>query len=141
MDVKWTVNSRFTIYVLIFGFFFVGPDQIPLREEFEQITLKAMLNRFSGDNGPDVITSTQLSWLACLAASVSRDSVQILVTHNSLGEGISESLHSACQGSHHQRLPDYVMIICSSRIRGNEFCVLVLGQLCLSTACHGFGEY
>nr|XP_023663167.1 GREB1-like protein [Paramormyrops kingsleyae] len=106
----------------------LSPDQIPLREEFEQITLKAMLNRLSGDNGPDVITSTQLSWLACLAASVSRDSVQILVTHNSLGEGISEFLHSACQGSRHQRLPDYVMIICSSRIRGNEFCVLVLGK-------------
>ncbi|XP_048886273.1 GREB1-like protein isoform X3 [Brienomyrus brachyistius] len=106
----------------------LNPDQIPLREEFEQISLKAMLNRHSGDDGPDVITSTQLSWLACLAASVSRDSVQILVTHNSLGEGISESLHSVCQGSRDQRLPDYVMIICSSRIRGNEFCVLVLGK-------------
>ncbi|XP_066575361.1 GREB1-like protein isoform X1 [Amia ocellicauda] len=114
----------------------LGSDQIPLREEFEQITLKAM------QGGPSLkeqaplhlgssvtsISPAQLPWLARLTASVSRDSVQVLITPNSLGEGISESLRSLSEMPPQQSLPDYVVVICSSKTRGNEFCVLVLGK-------------
>uniref|UniRef100_A0A3Q1C9P8 GREB1-like protein n=1 Tax=Amphiprion ocellaris TaxID=80972 RepID=A0A3Q1C9P8_AMPOC len=79
-------------------------------EELEQIVLK-------------------LPWLARLEASVSGGSVQVVVTHNSLGEGISESLRSLSEGPQHQQcLPTYVVIICASKMSGNEFCVLVLGK-------------
>lgn len=100
-------------------------NQIPLREELEQIVLKAMLCC----PGNLAISPSQLPWLARLEASVSGGSVQVVVTHNSLGEGISESLRSLSEGpQHQQRLPTYVVIICASKMNGNEFCVLVLGE-------------
>lgn len=102
-----------------------GSDQIPLREELEQIILKAML---SCPGGP-VISSSQLPWLARLEASVSGGTVQVVVSHNSLGEGISESLRSLSEGPQHQKcLPTYVVIICASKMSGNEFCTLVFGE-------------
>nr|XP_015209145.1 PREDICTED: GREB1-like protein isoform X1 [Lepisosteus oculatus] len=114
----------------------LGPDQIPLREEFEQIALKAMQGERPLQEqgvpqpGPGAasIAPAQLPWLARLAASVSQDSVQVLVTHSSLGEGISESLRSLSEVPPQQRLPDYVVVICASKMRGSEFCVLVLGK-------------
>uniref|UniRef100_A0AAQ4PIB2 GREB1 like retinoic acid receptor coactivator n=1 Tax=Gasterosteus aculeatus aculeatus TaxID=481459 RepID=A0AAQ4PIB2_GASAC len=103
----------------------LGPMQIPLREELEQIVLKAML---CCPRGP-AISPSQLPWLARLEASVSGGSVQVVVTHNSLGEGISESLRSLTEGPQPQKcLPTYVVIICASKMSGNEFCVLVLGK-------------
>ncbi|MGH0145150.1 UNVERIFIED_CONTAM: hypothetical protein FKN15_025062 [Acipenser sinensis] len=116
----------------------LSSDQIPLREEFEQIVLKAMqglplqehLSLLPSTGLPSCysVSQAQLPWLARLTASVSRDSVHVLVTHNSLGEGISETLRSLSEIPPQQRLPDYVVVICTSKMRGNEFCVLVLGQ-------------
>uniref|UniRef100_A0A672GJP1 Uncharacterized protein n=1 Tax=Salarias fasciatus TaxID=181472 RepID=A0A672GJP1_SALFA len=103
----------------------LGSEQIPLREELEQIALKAML---CCPGGP-AITPAQLPWLARLEASVSGGSVQVVVTHNTLGEGIFDSLRSLSEGPQHQQcLPTYVVIICASKMNGNEFCVLVLGK-------------
>uniref|UniRef100_A0A8C0VJK3 GREB1-like protein n=1 Tax=Cyanistes caeruleus TaxID=156563 RepID=A0A8C0VJK3_CYACU len=112
----------------------LGPDQIPLREEFEQIMLKAMqeftLRERSLQMSAQCISVSpgQLPWLARLIASVSRDLVHVVVTQNSLAEGISETLRSLNEMKHQQKLPDYVVAICASKIRGNEFCVVVLGQ-------------
>uniref|UniRef100_A0A8P4KQ22 GREB1 like retinoic acid receptor coactivator n=1 Tax=Dicentrarchus labrax TaxID=13489 RepID=A0A8P4KQ22_DICLA len=112
-------------YLALISVFLAGSEQIPLREELEQIVLKAML---CCPGGP-AISPSQLPWLARLEASVSGGSVQVVVTHNSLGEGISESLRSLSEGPHHQQcLPTYVVIICASKMSGNEFCVLVLGK-------------
>ncbi|XP_061452572.1 GREB1-like protein isoform X7 [Rhineura floridana] len=112
----------------------LGPDKIPLREEFEQIVLKAM-QEFTLREQPLQMSAQcislsplQLPWLARLIASVSQDMVHVVVTQNSLAEGISETLRSLSEMKHQQRLPDYVVAICSSKIRGNEFCVVVLGQ-------------
>ncbi|XP_038859134.1 LOW QUALITY PROTEIN: GREB1-like protein [Salvelinus namaycush] len=103
----------------------LGSEQIPLREVFEQIVLKAML---ICPGGPS-ISPAQLPWLARLEASVSGGRVQVLVTQNSLGEGISESLRSLCSGPPHQQcLPTYVVIVFASKMSGNELCVLVLGK-------------
>uniref|UniRef100_A0A673ZK92 GREB1 like retinoic acid receptor coactivator n=1 Tax=Salmo trutta TaxID=8032 RepID=A0A673ZK92_SALTR len=103
----------------------LGSEQIPLREVFEQIVLKAML---ICPGGPS-ISPAQLPWLARLEASVSGGRVQVLVSQNSLGEGISESLRSLCNGPLHQQcLPTYVVIVFASKMSGNEFCVLVLGK-------------
>ncbi|XP_072297007.1 GREB1-like protein isoform X3 [Eucyclogobius newberryi] len=102
----------------------LGPHQIPLREELEQIVLKAML---CCPGGPAIVPA-QLPWLARLEASVSGGSVQVVVTHNSLGEGISESLRTLSEGPLHQCLPTYVVIVCASKMSGSEFCVLVLGK-------------
>ncbi|XP_058871640.1 GREB1-like protein isoform X3 [Acipenser ruthenus] len=116
----------------------LGSDQIPLREEFEQIVLKATQGLLLQERSsllPSTglpscysVSQAQLPWLARLTASVSRDSVHVLVTLNSLGEGISETLRSLSEIPPQQRLPDYVVVICTSKMRGNEFCVLVLGQ-------------
>ncbi|GAB0182633.1 GREB1-like protein [Grus japonensis] len=112
----------------------LGPDQIPLREEFEQIMLKAMqeftLRERSLQMSAQCISVSpgQLPWLARLIASVSRDLVHVVVTQNSLAEGISETLRSLNEMKHQQKLPDYVVAICASKIRGNEFCVVVLGD-------------
>uniref|UniRef100_A0A8C2HHW3 GREB1-like protein n=1 Tax=Cyprinus carpio TaxID=7962 RepID=A0A8C2HHW3_CYPCA len=104
----------------------LGTEQIPLREEFEQIILKAML---CGPTGPPV-SPAQLPWLARMEASVSGGCVQVLVSHGSLGEGISESLRSLSETPPQQQqcLPNYVLIICTSKSGANEFCVLVLGK-------------
>ncbi|XP_050004774.1 GREB1-like protein isoform X2 [Alexandromys fortis] len=112
----------------------LGPDQIPLREEFEQIMLKAMQEFTVRERTPQMgapctpVSPGQLPWLARLAASVSQDMVHVIVTQNSLAEGISETLRLLSETKHYQRLPDYVVAICASKIRGNEFCVVVLGQ-------------
>lgn len=79
------------------------------------------------------VSPGQLPWLARLIASVSRDLVHVVVTQNSLAEGISETLRSLNEMKHHQKLPDYVVAICASKIRGNEFCVVVLGKCICST--------
>ncbi|CAL8280576.1 unnamed protein product [Lota lota] len=103
----------------------LGPNQIPLREEFEQIVLKAML---CCPGGP-AVSPSQLPWLARLEASVSGGGVQVLVTSGSLGEGISESLRSLSEGPLPQQcVPTYVVIICVAKMGGTEFCVLVLGK-------------
>ncbi|KAM6219966.1 GREB1-like protein isoform 2-T2 [Rhynchocyon petersi] len=112
----------------------LGPDQIPLREEFEQIMLKAMQEFTLRERALQMaaqwmpVSPGQLPWLARLVASVSQDSVHVIVTQNSLAEGISETLRILSEARHYQRLPDYVVAICTSKIRGNEFCVIVLGQ-------------
>lgn len=81
--------------------------------------------------GRPVISSSQLPWLARLEASVSGGTVQVVVSHNSLGEGISESLRALSEGPQHQKcLPTYVVIICASKMSGNEFCTLVFGERC-----------
>lgn len=73
------------------------------------------------------LSPVQLPWLARLIASVSQDLVHVVITQNSLAEGISETLRSLSEMKRQQRLPDYVVAICTSKIRGNEFCVVVLG--------------
>ncbi|KAM8839118.1 GREB1-like protein isoform 2-T7 [Synchiropus picturatus] len=103
----------------------LGSEQIPLREELEQIVLRAMLSCAGGA----AVSPSQLPWLARLEASVSGGHVQVVVTHGTLGEGISESLRSLSEGPPQQRgLPTYVLIICASKLSGSEFCVLVLGK-------------
>ncbi|XP_037838384.1 GREB1-like protein isoform X1 [Chlorocebus sabaeus] len=112
----------------------LGPDQVPLREEFEQIMLKAMQEFTLRERALQIgaqcvpVSPGQLPWLARLIASVSQDLVHVIVTQNSLAEGISETLRTLSEMRHYQRLPDYVVAICASKIRGNEFCVVVLGQ-------------
>ncbi|XP_053099268.1 GREB1-like protein isoform X3 [Hemicordylus capensis] len=112
----------------------LGPDKIPLREEFEQIMLKAMQEFTLREQSLQMsaqcisLSPAQLPWLARLIASVSQDMVHVVVTQNSLAEGISETLRSLSEVKRQQRLPDYVVAICTSKIRGNEFCVVVLGQ-------------
>ncbi|XP_039875197.1 GREB1-like protein isoform X5 [Simochromis diagramma] len=114
-----------TILLTLQYFARLGSEQIPLREELEQIVLKAML---CCPGGP-AISPLQLPWLARLEASVSGGSVQVVVTNNSLGEGISESLRSLAEGPPQQQcLPTYVVIICASKMSGSEFCVIVLGK-------------
>nr|XP_031546023.1 GREB1-like protein [Vicugna pacos] len=128
---KKALNRKKILPVILFN---LGPDQIPLREEFEQIMLKAM-QEFTlreralqmGAQCPPV-SPGQLPWLARLIASVSQDLVHVIVTQNSLAEGISETLRTLSEMRHYQKLPDYVVTICASKIRGNEFCVVVLGQ-------------
>ncbi|KAM4706002.1 GREB1-like protein [Rhinophrynus dorsalis] len=112
----------------------LGPDQMPIREVFEQIVLKA-LQDFTYKERPlqlgspaTPVSQAQLPWLARLSASVSQDLVHVLVTQNSLAEGISETLRSLVEMKHQQKLPDYVVAICSSKMRGNEFCVIALGK-------------
>ncbi|XP_053323683.1 GREB1-like protein [Spea bombifrons] len=112
----------------------LGSDQIPIREVFEQIVLKALQEFTYKENSLQMgssalcISQAQLPWLARLSASVSQDLVHVLVTQNSLAEGISETLRSLCEVKLTQKLPDYVVAICSSKVRGNEFCVIALGQ-------------
>ncbi|KAM4029353.1 GREB1-like protein isoform 2-T3 [Anomaloglossus baeobatrachus] len=117
----------------------LGPDQIPIREVFEQIVLKALQEFTYKDRSTQMnslgmcVSQAQLPWLARLSASVSQDLVHVLVTQNSLAEGISETLLSLGDVKHQQKLPDYVVIICCSKVRGNEFCVIALGK-CQSRA-------
>ncbi|XP_077208750.1 GREB1-like protein isoform X4 [Paroedura picta] len=112
----------------------LGPDKIPLREEFEQIMLKAMQEFTVREQSLQMsaqyisLSPAQLPWLARLIASVSQDMVHVVVSQNSLAEGISETLRSLIEMKRQQKLPDYVVAICTSKIRGNEFCVVVLGQ-------------
>ncbi|XP_078253428.1 GREB1-like protein isoform X2 [Rhinoraja longicauda] len=112
----------------------LGPDQMPLREEFEQIMLKAiqdssLKDRYLQLGAPcSTVSPGQLPWLARLAASVSRDLVQVVFSQNSLAEGISETLRTFGDVHLQQKVPNYVVVICTSKIRGNEFCVVVLGH-------------
>lgn len=119
-------------YILCFVFLSVSDsDKIPMREELEQFMLKAML---CGPGGT-AISPSQLPWLARLEASISGGNIQVVVTHNSLGDGLSESLRSLCESPNQQPLPTYVVIICTSKMSGNEFCVLVLGECTTRSRC------
>ncbi|KAK3545633.1 hypothetical protein QTP70_008545 [Hemibagrus guttatus] len=108
----------------------LGSEQIPMREEFEQIVLKATV---CGSAVPP-ITAVQLPWLTRVEASVSGGSIQVLLAQSSLGEGITETLRSLSENTHlqqqqAQRLPNYVLIIHTSASAGvSEFCIVVLGK-------------
>ncbi|XP_043921312.1 GREB1-like protein [Protopterus annectens] len=112
----------------------LGVDQMPLREEFEQVILKAIQEVTLKERALQIsplctaVSPAQLPWLARLTASAAREFVHVLVTQNSLAEGISETLRSLSEMQSRQRLPNYVFIVCSSKMRGSEFCVIVLGQ-------------
>lgn len=134
MIIPGSITFWYEILLFCLFVFNVGPDQIPLREEFEQIMLKAMQEFSLRERSLQMsaqcvsVSPGQLPWLARLIASVSRDLVHVVVTQNSLAEGISETLRSLNEMKHQQKLPDYVVAICTSKIRGSEFCVVVLGE-------------
>ncbi|XP_076828572.1 GREB1-like protein isoform X2 [Brachyhypopomus gauderio] len=111
----------------------LGAEQIPLREEFEQMMLKAVLCGAAAPplSSPSPVTPAQLPWLARVEASVSGGNIQVLVSHTSLGEGISETLRSLSEAPptlQQQVLPRYVLIIHATVGGAYDFCVMVLGK-------------
>lgn len=126
---KETLILMMIILMVVVFVMAAGSEQIPMREEFEQIVLKAAV---CGVAVPP-ITATQLPWLARVEASVSGGSVQVLLAQSSLGEGIADTLRSLSENTHlqqqTQRPPNYVLIIHTSAAAGaSEFCIMVLGE-------------
>lgn len=127
---KETLIPMMIILMVVVFVMVAGSEQIPMREEFEQILLKAAV---CGAAVPP-ITATQLPWLARVEASVSGGSVQVLLAQSSLGEGIADTLRSLSENTHlqqqqTQRPPNYVLIIHTSAAAGtSEFCIMVLGE-------------
>lgn len=73
------------------------------------------------------VTSAQLPWLAGLAASSCNDSVHIIECSYSLAEGLSEMFKLLIEGKLIKT--NYVVIICASRNRAIDSCIVITGEI------------
>ncbi|XP_041109472.1 protein GREB1-like isoform X2 [Polyodon spathula] len=127
-----------TVYYLVQ----LAPDQVPLIEDLEQVFMyprrESHLTEIrqyqqtdpqvspQGSSQKQPVTPAQLPWLARLAASSSNNSVQVIVSTNTLAEGLSETFKCLVQGKLAQT--NFVVILCTSASRGTESCVVVTGK-------------
>ncbi|XP_058255959.1 protein GREB1 [Hemibagrus wyckioides] len=127
-----------TVYYLVQ----LGPDQIPLMEDLEQILMHSWREShlteirqyqqshvqfpapFPGLAQP--ITPSQLPWLAKLATSSCGDSVLVLDTAPSVSEALADTFQRLMEGklSH----THFVVIICMGRSQETESCIVVTGK-------------
>ncbi|KAG2468773.1 GRB1L protein, partial [Polypterus senegalus] len=127
-----------TVYYLVQ----LAPDQIPLIEDLEQIFMKSWRDSHVTEirqyqqvhtqvtpqslSQMQPVTQAQLPWLARLAASSCNDSVRIVESTSSLAEGLAETFKSLIDNRLTQT--NFVVIICVSKLRGTESCVVVTGK-------------
>lgn len=121
----------------------IASDQVPLIEDLEQIFMRSWRESHLSEIRqyqqaipqafPQVssqitpVTSTQLPWLAGLAASSCNDSVHIIECNYSLAEGLSEMFKMLVEGKLVKT--NYVVIICACRNRTIDSCIAVTGEL------------
>ncbi|XP_048790682.1 protein GREB1 isoform X5 [Lagopus muta] len=127
-----------TVYYLVQ----LASDQVPLIEDLEQIFMRSwreshlseirQYQQMIPQTFPQVpsqiapVTSAQLPWLAGLAASSCNDSVHIIECSYSLAEGLSEMFKLLIEGKLIKT--NYVVIICASRNRAIDSCIVITGK-------------
>ncbi|NXC40777.1 GREB1 protein, partial [Penelope pileata] len=126
-----------TVYYLVQ----LASDQVPLIEDLEQIFMRSWRESHLSEirqyqqavpqTFPQVpsiapVTSAQLPWLAGLAASSCNDSVHIIECSYSLAEGLSEMFKLLIEGK--LMKTNYVVIICASRNRAIDSCIVITGK-------------
>ncbi|XP_053538631.1 protein GREB1 isoform X1 [Ictalurus punctatus] len=127
-----------TVYYLVQ----LGPDQIPLMEDLEQILMRSWreshlteIRQYQQSHAQfpaplpglaQPLTSSQLPWLAKLATSSCGDTVLVLDTAPSLSEALVDTFRRLMEGklSH----THFLVIICMGRSQGTESCVVVTGK-------------
>lgn len=120
----------------------LGPDQIPLMEDLEQILMRSWreshlteIRQYQQSHAQfpaplpglaQPLTSSQLPWLAKLATSSCGDAVLVLDTALSLSEALADIFRRLMEGklSH----THFVVIICMGRSQETESCVVVTGK-------------
>lgn len=125
----------------------LGPDQIPLMEDLEQILMRSWreshlteIRQYQQSHAqfpaplPDLaqpLTPSQLPWLAKLATSSCGDAVLVLDTAPLLSEALADTFRRLMEGklSH----THFVVIICMGRSQETESCVVVTGKRLFST--------
>lgn len=123
-------------------FLILGPDQIPLMEDLEQILMRSWreshlteIRQYQQIHAQfpaplpglaQPLTPSQLPWLAKLATSSCGDAVVVLDTAPSLSEALADTFRRLMEGklSH----THFVVIICMSRSQETESCVVVTGK-------------
>uniref|UniRef100_A0A4W3I601 Growth regulating estrogen receptor binding 1 n=1 Tax=Callorhinchus milii TaxID=7868 RepID=A0A4W3I601_CALMI len=127
-----------TVYYLVQ----LAPDQAPLIEDLEHILVRwwqesnltetkqyqQILPQSVHCVPPQTlaVSPTQLPWLAKLAASSCKNVVRILDSFNSLAEGLEETFKLLSK--YKLQETNFVVIICVSKSRGTESCVVVTGK-------------
>ncbi|KAI6071671.1 Protein GREB1 isoform X2 [Aix galericulata] len=128
--------------LLLTVYYLVQLDQVPLIEDLEQIFMRSWRESHLSEirqyqqaipqTFPQVpsqiapVTSAQLPWLAGLAASSCNDSVHIIECSYSLAEGLSEMFKLLIEGKLIKT--NYVVIICASRNRAIDSCIVITGK-------------
>lgn len=120
----------------------LGPDQIPLMEDLEQILMRSWreshlteIRQYQQSHAQfpaplpglaQPLTPSQLPWLAKLATSSCGDAVLVLDTAPSLTEALADTFQRLMEGklSH----THFVVIICMSRSQETESCIVVTGK-------------
>nr|XP_054772860.1 GREB1-like protein [Lytechinus pictus] len=110
-------------------------DDAPTKGELDAAMLRARQDTSIKDlagqhNIPQFTTvaPAQLPLLAKLAVASSNGRVKILISQNSIAEGLSEMLKWLASSLKDTKRPKYVVVIHVSRQRGTEFCVAVVGS-------------
>ncbi|KAB5562529.1 hypothetical protein PHYPO_G00018820 [Pangasianodon hypophthalmus] len=127
-----------TVYYLVQ----LGPDQIPLMEDLEQILMRSWreshlteIRQYQQSHAQfpaplpglaQPLTPSQLPWLAKLATSSCGDAVLVLDTSPSLSEALTDTFRRLIEGklSH----THFVVIICMGRSQETESCIVVTGK-------------
>ncbi|TSO67472.1 Protein GREB1 [Bagarius yarrelli] len=127
-----------TVYYLVQ----LGPDQIPLMEDLEQILMHSWreshlteIRQYQQSHAQfpaplpglaQPLTPSQLPWLAKLATTSCGDAVLVLDTALSVSEALADTFRRLIEGKlSHTR---FVVIICMGRSQETESCVVVTGK-------------
>uniref|UniRef100_A0A674ELK8 Growth regulating estrogen receptor binding 1 n=1 Tax=Salmo trutta TaxID=8032 RepID=A0A674ELK8_SALTR len=124
-----------TVYYLVQ----LGPDQVPLIEDLEQIFMRSWreshlseIHQYQqpqpGLSLPQAqpLTPSQLPWLANLAASSCGGGVVVLGEKASMALGLADTFSRLMEGQ--LAHTNYVVIICTAKGQETESCMVVTGQ-------------
>uniref|UniRef100_A0A8C5G847 Growth regulating estrogen receptor binding 1 n=1 Tax=Gouania willdenowi TaxID=441366 RepID=A0A8C5G847_GOUWI len=134
------LSTEMQILLTVYYLVQLGPDQVPLIEDLEQIFMRSWREshlseirqyqqpQTSGIQGSQQpLTSSQLPWLAQLAASSCGESVLLLAENvESLAQGLQQMFSRLMEG----RLENtnYVVIIVTAARQETQSCVVVTGK-------------
>ncbi|XP_036406212.1 protein GREB1-like [Megalops cyprinoides] len=136
------LSTEMQILLTVYYLVQLAPDQVPLIQDLEQIFMRSWRESHlmeirqyqqtpahplpTQPPGPaQPVSATQLPWLAKLATSSCGDSVLVLDTPGSLAEGLTEAFRRMMDRE--LAHTNYVVIICTSKGRATESCVVVTG--------------
>ncbi|XP_051880526.1 LOW QUALITY PROTEIN: protein GREB1 [Pristis pectinata] len=141
-SVTMVMSVEMQILLTVYYLVQLEPDQVPLIEDLEHVLVRAWqepnltetkhYQQAVSQLGPYVssqalvVTPSQLTWLAKLAASSCKDVVKIIDWTNSLAEGLTETFKLLGEGQLQGK--NFVVIICTTKNQSTESCVVVTGK-------------
>uniref|UniRef100_A0A8C5B438 Growth regulating estrogen receptor binding 1 n=1 Tax=Gadus morhua TaxID=8049 RepID=A0A8C5B438_GADMO len=127
------LSTEMQILLTVYYLVQLGPDQVPLVEDLEQIFMRSWRESHLSEirqyqqPGPQSLSPSQLPWLAQLAASSCGEGVLVLgESEGSLAQGLTQTFSRLLEGQ--LASTNYVVIIVTAVGQETQSCVVVTGK-------------